>query len=246
MELEQRVTLLEQEIQILKNQIQATLLDIQEHLLTNAYPSLRADDDAPPPGPPPVRTISANPDAAARLDEGRASPAPHHDLAVAPVPARRALDPAPAAPPREANPPRRSANGAAHEAIALSQAADDDFPARVPPGALETSADWALMEQLIDWTNRRVTRYGARHTRELIAHYAAQGRIPPTVRDALLQIIAIGTAPPDPSAAPLALVPAPDDPPDSDELVSPNLILRLIAGIATVGTGRSRSAKSHG
>jgi archaellum component FlaD/FlaE len=46
MDLEQRVTILEQEVEILKNQIQATLLDIQEQLLTNAYPSLRAEEDS--------------------------------------------------------------------------------------------------------------------------------------------------------------------------------------------------------
>lgn len=41
MNLEQRVELLEQELQVLKNQIQATLLDIQDKVLTNTYPSLR-------------------------------------------------------------------------------------------------------------------------------------------------------------------------------------------------------------
>ncbi len=46
MDLEQRVKVLEQEVEILKNQIQVTLLDIQEQLLTNAYPSLRAEDGA--------------------------------------------------------------------------------------------------------------------------------------------------------------------------------------------------------
>ncbi|MFN8418742.1 MAG: hypothetical protein U0528_05810 [Anaerolineae bacterium] len=38
---EERLQLLEQEMQLLKNQIQAVLLDIQDQLLTNAYPSLR-------------------------------------------------------------------------------------------------------------------------------------------------------------------------------------------------------------
>jgi hypothetical protein len=45
MELEQRVQALEQELQILKNQIQVTLLEIQEQLLTNSYPTLRADQN---------------------------------------------------------------------------------------------------------------------------------------------------------------------------------------------------------
>lgn len=62
MNLEKRVQNLEQELQILKNQIQATLLTIQEQLLTNAYPSLRANDVSsdsdevhPPHSPSPPR-----------------------------------------------------------------------------------------------------------------------------------------------------------------------------------------------
>jgi len=53
MDLEHRVQMLEQELQILKGQIQATLLEIQEHLLTNAYPALRAEE--------PPRTAGSNP-----------------------------------------------------------------------------------------------------------------------------------------------------------------------------------------
>jgi hypothetical protein len=44
MELEQRVKMLEQEVEVLKHQLQTTLLDIQELLLTNAYPSLRSEE----------------------------------------------------------------------------------------------------------------------------------------------------------------------------------------------------------
>jgi hypothetical protein len=51
MELEQRVQAIEQELQILKNQIQAALLEIQEHLLTNAYPALRSEEQAQQPAP---------------------------------------------------------------------------------------------------------------------------------------------------------------------------------------------------
>jgi hypothetical protein len=49
MDLESRVQALEQELEILKNQIQATLLEIQEQVLANTYPSLRGDDTNPPP-----------------------------------------------------------------------------------------------------------------------------------------------------------------------------------------------------
>ena len=49
--LEQRVQALEQEVHLLKSQIRATLLDIQEQLLTGAYPSLRKDGETPQPSP---------------------------------------------------------------------------------------------------------------------------------------------------------------------------------------------------
>lgn len=54
-DLEQRVQALEQELQILKNQIQVILLDIQEQVLSNTYPSLRAGDNHPPAAPPSSR-----------------------------------------------------------------------------------------------------------------------------------------------------------------------------------------------
>ncbi len=65
MDLEQRVQILEQELQLLKNEIQSTLLDIREHLLTHAYPSLRAEDAGESPVQPerpaaqPHGTVSA-------------------------------------------------------------------------------------------------------------------------------------------------------------------------------------------
>jgi hypothetical protein len=55
MNLEQRVEMLEQELQILKSQIHATLLDLQEHILTNSYPTLRSD------GPTPVAPVVPSP-----------------------------------------------------------------------------------------------------------------------------------------------------------------------------------------
>ncbi|MBI5565400.1 MAG: hypothetical protein HY870_10910 [Chloroflexi bacterium] len=48
MELDARVKALEYEMKILKNEIQRTLLDIQEQVLVHYYPTLRAEDTAPP------------------------------------------------------------------------------------------------------------------------------------------------------------------------------------------------------
>jgi len=66
MDLEQRVQVLEQEVQVLKNQIQATLLEMQEYLLTNAHPTLRAEDtprsSSARPQPGALRKVSFNDD----------------------------------------------------------------------------------------------------------------------------------------------------------------------------------------
>ena len=48
MELDARVKALEYELKILKNEIQRTLLDIQEQVLIQYYPSLRSEDITPP------------------------------------------------------------------------------------------------------------------------------------------------------------------------------------------------------
>jgi hypothetical protein len=56
MNTEHRIQALEQELEILKNQIQVSLLDIQEYLLTNAYPALRSES------PPSSATSNATAD----------------------------------------------------------------------------------------------------------------------------------------------------------------------------------------
>jgi len=48
MELEQRVKTLEYEVKILKQDMQRILLEIQEQVLVHYYPSLRAEETAPP------------------------------------------------------------------------------------------------------------------------------------------------------------------------------------------------------
>jgi hypothetical protein len=66
MNTDKKVEALEQEVALLKAQIQTILLDIQEQLLTNAYPSLRAEEVTPPPPPtsnfdsPNVRNVSVD------------------------------------------------------------------------------------------------------------------------------------------------------------------------------------------
>lgn len=61
MNLEQRIDALEQELQVLKNQIQATLLDMQEFMLTNSFPALRADEQSSPAQPVAPQTTAKHP-----------------------------------------------------------------------------------------------------------------------------------------------------------------------------------------
>lgn len=59
-DLENRISILEQELDVLKNQIQATLLEIQEQVLTNTYPELRSQAISQEKTPPPIQSISLN------------------------------------------------------------------------------------------------------------------------------------------------------------------------------------------
>ena len=125
MDLEQRVTELEQEVQVLKSQIQAILLDIQEQVLTNTYPNLRAEDAiAEPPGrnPGPIRTVSLSQDDMADTPpEPAESGMPRvrkvslNDLQNAEprvAPARNCPEPPPPSPPTPAIPPSSPASRA--------------------------------------------------------------------------------------------------------------------------------------
>ena len=113
MELEHRVSVLEQEYKLLKNEVQATLLDIQEHLLSARFPDLRADPVArlteqpaavspvsvpeipaiTPAPPAPLKTVqvkfapSSPADTTPRPAAVRTVPASDEPLGPAPIPA---------------------------------------------------------------------------------------------------------------------------------------------------------------
>jgi len=82
MNLEQRVETLEQELQVLKNQIQATLLDLQEFMLTNSFPTLRADEQAAPsqpaPAPAPPQRVDVRPAAEPAASPEELPASSHH------------------------------------------------------------------------------------------------------------------------------------------------------------------------
>lgn len=273
MELEQRVQILEQELEILKSQIQATLLDIQEQLLTNAYPSLRADDatndggysgggDMPAPSAPRndphneikqesfsnVRRVTF--DDSGTAYETAAPPQQAQALPVAPRPA------APQPAPRQA--------------------------------AMETG--WSTLSELEAWASEKVKEIGTKRTRKLIEMHYRKGRFDDDAKEMLLGLISlyeeeprqnsekrapvVQTRPASPQPAPKQVrqkQPAPHPQPatqakpaprptvdsrptqparrkeaDSAEEDSPhNLVLKLIAGVQNAGAGVTRR-KRHG
>jgi hypothetical protein len=172
MDLEQRVETLEQELQILKNQIQTTLLDIQEQILTNAYPSLRAEEISPPPGMKssskngaPITTLSFN---TPSTDETQG--AMSGDSGSIPNVRQVSLD-------------------------------DLETDTRKPtspkvsptpqPTAGEQPLDWQVVEELEEWATDKVKNIGVKRTKKLVEMYAEQGRFSAAEEETLLQFVSL-------------------------------------------------------
>lgn len=182
MDLEHRVTVLEQELTILKNQIQATLLDIQEQLLTGHYPALRAEGPAPTesrePAPerplPPAGEPQSRP---ARAVKGAPQKPPELDGSPAP-PLVRNVALAEPAPPQAVE-------------QRLAEAFLDDEPSELLPLPTALGNDWLTFISLTDWAQKSVERLGAVRSRKLIEVYAEAGFLAPEVEYALRQIVAL-------------------------------------------------------
>lgn len=192
MNLEQRVQVLEQELQILKNQIEATLLDIQENLLTNAYPSLRAAE------PPAVENKEAaqQPNVhRVSMKEIEAPPVTDEDTAEYP-PIHTPVE-APAAPKAVTAKLREETLLAAPAPLrrVTPQLEEETQPASPLKNLGRTgdefsSEDWAALSKLEEWTRQRIADIGAPATRALIEQYMLRRKLTAEVANALLQFIA--------------------------------------------------------
>jgi hypothetical protein len=273
MELEQRVQMLEQELEILKSQIQATLLDIQEQLLTNAYPSLRADD--------------ATNDGGYSRGGGGGTPAP--------VPPRN--DSRPPTQDGFSNVRRVTfdESGEAFEQAGPPPQMPAPPPVR-PQAAVQVQApaprqetvetDWSTLSELEEWATEKVKEMGPRRTRKLIEMHYRKGHFDDEVKEMLVGLISLyeeESAPSQPKPAPVVKArpaspqpapkpvrqeqPAPrpqarrsapptdetqprqpaqpDGPTPYDEDEDPqNLVLKLIAGVQNAGAGVTRRKKN--
>lgn len=258
MNLERRVQMLEQEVEILKNQVQETLLDIKEKVLTQTYPSLRAESNAQPaennihhnnghggggyqqtqdyePDRSPVRQVSSRPQEPSR------QPTNHHQNAQNKVVPLEVLG----------NTRQNGANALQPEPKA--------------------QVDWERLEALEQWTLNKIERIGVNRTYKLLKYYLEQERIDRDTFDALVSVLKLYAKPrkkkqnsskqaaskassrqsaprkssqpqrrsrPDPKREIL------DEDEDEDD-GRQNLILRLIAGVSNASVGVSKS-KKHG
>ncbi|MBI5958727.1 MAG: hypothetical protein HY866_08330 [Chloroflexi bacterium] len=217
---------------------------------------IQTDDDDEPQDRIPTYMPSDAPTTPARPGNGAAKLYPN-DL-PAPVPMRRSPaedtrrnGPADPALIRRALPENNRVSN--HRPLGASRPAARPFvteAADVPPFIIQTEliteADWASLSLLESWAEQKVQQIGAKHTKELIKAYAAQGRFDSKMKEALLQLVTIISSEDD---LPLAPYTPPADPPkhgatsqpDADtEQLPQNLILKLIAGVQNAGTNTTR------
>jgi hypothetical protein len=164
MDLESRVQALEQELEILKNQIQATLLEIQEQVLANTYPSLRGEDNNPP-----------------------ANNAPHNQperpliqqvMPVQTLPIQAVVD---------SNPVRKF-SAVEEQPYHPPQSAQPDQP-RVRPTRQGTGFN--SVAELEGWATQKIEQMGIERTVELIFAYSQTGQFTPDMQDTLLDFVSL-------------------------------------------------------
>jgi hypothetical protein len=172
MDNDHRVQQLEQEVQLLKAQIQSTLLDIQEQLLSNRYPSLRMEEQS-----------NKRPDEDNDKAHGWKAPRPapqtlpevEAESTAAPVPVIR-LETA----------PQQPVNNSAAQAQSNVQP-----PLELPNRPLLTNEDWVALSKIARWMTSKSAELGPQRMRALIKMYAQKQQLAPEVMENLLQFMAL-------------------------------------------------------
>lgn len=200
---EQRLQALEEEVQLLKNQIQAILLEVQEQLLTNAYPALRANSprSAEPPTPPtrsPLKSFNITtlepdqPDDEVEVPTSKKAVQPRKTQALSNTP--KAL-PAPSNGTRpEASSKRRKVvepepidDDDDDEAEDEFRASDQEFEFEDEnEGTEPRQLNWSTLE---NWARTKLEKLGAERTRKLIKLYTSRGPLSPGTQSALLEFV---------------------------------------------------------
>lgn len=244
MDLERRVQVLEQEVEILKNQVQETLLDIQEKVLTQTYPSLRAEDN-----------VTSN-----HQDEWSGGRQRQEDYANNDIPVRQVhANQIQAKPPESISQPVNQ-----HRQKVVSLEAFSGGHRQNGANALQSdpveNVDWERLESLEQWTLNKIERIGVNKTYKLLKSYLEQGRIDRNTFDALVAVVKLYAKPkkkksaqssqksaqrkPTQQAQPRPRPQSKPAPPEEEGDGKHNLILRLIAGVSNASVGMSKGKKN--
>lgn len=169
-DLERRVKTLEQEVKVLKNQIQATLLDIQEQILSHYHSALKGEELGA------EHEDSSPAEARGRGDGGKKEP-----VTASTRTKKAAADEDQA---QDARSGRRDGSAQVNGKGAAQPAA---------------GVDWATFSGLTQWASQSVAKLGQAHTRQMIDMQAKQGHLTAEVQDALIQLVALNpeSAPPE-------------------------------------------------
>ena len=186
---DQRIQALEQEVQLIKAQIQTTLLDIQERLLSSAYPALRIEVCQP--------TAVAKPAPAPEIEPETTAATHMHfapEAAAPPVPVAQTMQVAPDVVSVVPHVPQYT-----EEPAPIIQAPEEDFEQDdMPPlddfelpgkRPLVSNEDWAALAKIARWINAKVIELGPERTRTLIQMYAYKQNLKPEVMETLLQFV---------------------------------------------------------
>ncbi len=240
MELDKRVQALEEELQVVKNQIQQALLDIQEQLLSHAYPELHAEDVDPGPTAP-IRSASVNPSSGSTPTGGE--PVSVRRVSLDDLSGSSSSDRA-AADASNASTRTRGSN-----VLHLDPRPQSSAQPVVSP---RSDIDFEALEKMESWLSSKIKSLGLKRTYHLVMVYAERGHFSPQMRDAMVEYLRLcrseqrqaaaskkksASASPARSSRPAPkrqITPAPKSL-DSEE--NRNIILRLIAGVASANTG---------
>lgn len=164
-DIENRLAILEQEFDVLKNQIQMTLLEIQEQVLTNAYPELRSN------GTQPAQRSHHQPEAPIQSVSLNQEPEPENKPNII-----RMVN---------VNEPTRAP---------VSEPQPQPTKKKVTPVESkrhEETDSLADFEQYEEWIANKVEKFGVARTRKLVKVYAKQGHLSIPAAKRLLSFLSL-------------------------------------------------------
>lgn len=189
MSLETRVETLEHEFKILKNEIERTLLEIQNQVLVHYYPTLRAEDAAPPKDLLPLLESAFT-----EAEEETAEPGmnrPAEEAATAPPPKTKevSLTEIKQKPKKISSLPTREPSSVKPE-IAPAKGTATPVKVQESPWPEET-IEQALLPPLAKWVNESVEKIGKELTQTMLESSADADAISPEIMGLLFQFITL-------------------------------------------------------